>query len=136
MCMYIIMWLDFGNCMTTLSKSILLWHYPFMLSLKAWVNWSTFLKSILVTLKSHNWDNGTNGGHLLGSIDLKLFLSLWYDLGLLWMKCQLWSQQYIFVASHPTAHLSPISHLPLLLWPIISVHLRKNISKGLYPVNW
>ena len=27
------------------------------------VKWSAFLKGILLTLQSHDWNNGTNGGH-------------------------------------------------------------------------
>ena len=36
------------------------------------VNWSAFLKGILPTLQSHNWNNGTIGGCQLGGGDLKL----------------------------------------------------------------
>ena len=48
------------------------------------VNWSAFLESILPTLQSYDWNNGTNGGHQLGSGDLDLLpMTLWPTSGAL-----------------------------------------------------
>ena len=42
------------------------------------VNWSAFLKGVLPTLQSHDWNNGTNGGCQLDSGDLYLLpQTLW-----------------------------------------------------------
>ena len=41
-------------------------------------NWSALLKGILPTHQSHGWNNGTHGGHQLGSGDLHLLpLAMW-----------------------------------------------------------
>ena len=42
------------------------------------VNWFAFLKGILLTLQSHSRNNGTHGGHKLGSGELDLLpLTMW-----------------------------------------------------------
>ena len=49
------------------------------------VNWSFFLKGILPILQSHSWNNGTNGGHQLGS-------GIWI--------CSQWHYAYYCVIGH------------------------------------
>ena len=85
------------------------------------VNWSTFLKDILLTLQSHDWNNGTNRGCQLGSGDLGLLpLTMGptgVSLATVWaswllMECP----KRFFATSHPTPRpiMSLISPTPLL----------------------
>ena len=76
------------------------------------VNWSAFLNSILATLQSHSWNNGTHGGCKLGSGDLGLLpLTMWptgVSLATAWvpwlfMVCAKWG---FFATSDPT-HFTP-----------------------------
>ena len=75
------------------------------------VNWSAFLKGILPTLQSHNWNNGTNGGCQLCSGDMGLLpLTLWstgMSLATVWvpwllMGCPKWGVLQQPIPPHPT----------------------------------
>ena len=87
------------------------------------INWSAFVKGILLTLQSHGWSNGTHGGHQLGSGDL-------YLLGYVAHCCVIGhcvdimaahgvSQGVVLPTSHPThpslSHPTPPHHPPPLL---------------------
>ena len=80
------------------------------------VNWSAFLKVILPTLQSHDWNNGTNGGHKLVSGNLGL---LWLTLWPAGVSSATVFQMGVFATSYPThptpSHctLPPISPTPL-----------------------
>ena len=38
-------------------------HYPCTVALTGLADWSAFLELVLLTMWSHNWDNGAHGGH-------------------------------------------------------------------------
>ena len=87
------------------------------------VNWTAFLKGILPTLQSHDWNNGTNGECQLNSGDLGLLpLSLWLigvSLATVWVSWLLMGcPKQEFLPPPTPSHLHPIS--PIIL-PILSV---------------
>ena len=75
------------------------------------VNWSAFLKRILLTLQSHDWNNGTNGGCQLGSGDLGLPHWFCGPLVCHWLLCGRrdcsWgvpNESFCHLPPHPSAH--------------------------------
>ena len=67
---------------SAMNTNVTIWEkpniYPSPVYQVLSVNWSAFLKGILLTLHSHGWNNGTHGGCQLGSGDLSLLpLTLW-----------------------------------------------------------
>ena len=82
------------------------------------VNWSTFLKAILLTLQSHGWNNGTHGGHQLGSGDLDLLpMVMWHtgvSLATVWVSWLLMGCPKGWFLPPPTPPRHPSHPLPLL----------------------
>ena len=71
------MWLDLqnptimshlANCIVLAQLIATLIHYPCTVVLMGLVNWSAFLELVLPTMWSHDWDNGTHGGHHMGGM--------------------------------------------------------------------
>ena len=83
------------------------------------VNWSVFVKGILQTLPSHGWNNGTHGGHQLGSGDLGLLPLIMgptiVSLATVWA-----SWLFMGVLNGGFCHLPP--HHPSLSYPISPHH--------------
>ena len=45
-------------------------HYPCTVALTGLTDWSAFLKTVLLTIWSHIWDNGAHQGHHMGGMGL------------------------------------------------------------------
>ena len=96
------------------------------------VNWSTFLKGILLTLQGHGWNNGTCGGHQLGSGDLYLLpLTMWrtgVSLATVWASWLLMgvpNDGFCHLQPHPTLPCC-LSHAPT---PLLSILMAERDGK-------
>ena len=52
-----------ANCTFLAQLIATLIHYPCTVAIPGLAAWSAFLEQILPTMWSHDWDNGTHGGH-------------------------------------------------------------------------
>ena len=89
------------------------------------VNWSTFLRGILLTLQTHGWNNGTNGGHQLGSGDLDLLpLAMWptdVPLATVWASWLLMECPYGWFLPPPSLSHTTLPCLPSHPPPLLSI---------------
>ena len=101
-------------------------------------NWSAFLKGVLLTLQSHNLNNGSNGGHQLGSRNLGFLpLTLWptsVSLATVWalwllLGCPKWRLLL------PPTYTVPSHPIPLPISPISSIS-NIDVRKGQQKIPW
>ena len=45
-------------------------HCPCTVALTGLADWSAYLELVLLTMSSHDWDNGAHGGHQMGGMSL------------------------------------------------------------------